>query len=205
MSIQPRSRLQLALLACGLAGGFFFMVSYSLAGAFTPGYRWLYDTISSLETYRTDNWQQANFILFGLLNILFAIGLAREVKWGFSGTTIFICQLLSGIALIGDGFFIHNPMHMVFDLVTFNASLLTLLFFTGQFYKNSQWRGWIAYSICTAMLMMAFLTVFGMSLYNGGRAGLFERLAVLPRTIWSVTLVIQLLRGRRFDKSSPVH
>jgi len=201
MPIQQRTGPQVTLLACGLAGGILFAASYSLAGALTPGYLWQYDTISSLETYRTDGWQQANFIAFGLLNVLFAIGLTFEVKRGFSGIAAIICQLLSGIALIGDGFFIHNPAHMAFDLVTFNASLLTVLLFTGQFYKNKQWRGWITYSICTAMLMMAFLTAFGMSLHSGGKAGLFERLAVLPRTVWSVALVILLLRGRQFKNA----
>jgi hypothetical protein len=53
-----------------------------------------------------------------------------------------------------------------------------------------------ALSTLTALLMMAFLTAFGVAHHVGGPAGLFEKLASLTRTSWSVLLVQQLYAGR---------
>jgi hypothetical protein len=175
-----------------------FVLAYSLLGAYTPGYHWLYETISSLELFRKDELQQANFIIFGILNIFFAVALHHELRPGVSAKAIVLFQVLTGLGLIGDGIFIHEPGHMVCDLITFNSSLLTLFFFTNQFYKNPQWKGWVTYTIVTAVLMMGFLTAFGLANHQHSVAGLFERLAVFPRTVWSVVLVWRLLGGKRF-------
>lgn len=177
-----------------------FVLAYTLLGAYTPGYHWLYETISSLEIVRRDVLQQTNFIVFGFLNVCFAVALYHELRPSVSGKVIVLFQMLTGIGLIGDGIFIHEPLHMACDLITFNSSLLALLFFTNQFYKNQQWTGWVAYTIITALLMMGFLTAFGMANHTHGPAGLFERLAVFPRTVWSVALVGRLLAGKRLRK-----
>jgi len=193
---------QVLLLSCGLLGGLLFVLTYSLLGAFTPGYNWLYETISSLELFRQDALQQANFIVFGILNLCFAFALHRELRPGVSAKAIVLFQALTGIGLVGDGIFIHEPLHLVCDLVTFNSSLLTLLFFTPQFYKNPQWKGWVAYTIFTVLAMMGFLTAFGVADHRHSFAGLFERLALFPRTVWSVVFVWRLLKGKELSSSS---
>jgi hypothetical protein len=97
----------------------------------------------------------------------------------------------------GDAIFIHEPLHLVCDLIAFNSALLVLFLFAWRFSGDSQWKGWTTYSILTAMGMMVFLTAFGVANHLGGPAGSFEKLAALTRTSWSVLLVGKLYSGRR--------
>jgi hypothetical protein len=65
-----------------------------------------------------------------------------------------------------------------------------------RFAGDDRWKGWAALSMVTALLMMAFLAAFGVANHVGGAAGLFEKLASLARSSWSVLLVQQLYAGR---------
>src|SRR5207302_762163 len=101
--------------------------------------------------------------------------------------------------------FIHNPLHLTCDLVAFNSSIVVLLLAAWRFWPNPDWRPWALPSVLTAILMMSLLAAFGLANHpGGGPAGLLEKLATAPRTVWSSLLSIKLLRGARpFDNSLP--
>ncbi len=145
-----------------------------------------------------DGVQQINFILYGILNIGIAVGLAKSLKPNWHTVLINTLQSLSGLALIGDGLFIYEPLHFICDLFTFNSSLLLLFLFTHIFYKAPGWKGWVIYTILTAVMMLFFLTEFGLAHKSHGPAGLYERLAVLPKSIWTIILALRLLSGKSF-------
>ncbi len=52
--------------------------------------------------------------------------------------------------------------------------------------------------------MMVFLAAFGVANGHGGLAGLFERLAVLVRSIWTLLFVARLLTGTRLSRQDEV-
>lgn len=187
---------QVVLLCCGFAG-VLFIVIYTVFGLFTPGFNAFRDTISRLELVKNGWVQQGNFILHGVLTILFTIGLSKELIKSTNAKFIVLFQLLIGIGLIGDGLFIYEPLHTSCDIIVFNSAMIVLFLFAWQFYKTKSWKGWIVYSLVAAFLMMAFLAAFGVANAYHGWSGLFERLAVLPRTLWSIVLIIKLLKGRR--------
>jgi hypothetical protein len=122
--------------------------------------------------------------------------LRSELGAGRGAVLIPFFQFLSGVGVAGDAIFIHEPLHLVCDLIAFNSALLVLFLFAWRFSGDARWKGWTAYSILTALLMMAFLTAFGVANHLGGPAGAFEKLASLMRTSWSVVLVSQLYSGR---------
>jgi hypothetical protein len=190
-----RSTTQTALLATGF-GGVLFVLTYLVLGALAPGYDSLRDSISALEFTTLALGQQINFLVFGMLLCVFAVALRRELGAGRGAVLIPAVQLMSGVGVIGAGIFIHEPMHLVCDLITFNSALLSLLLFAWRFAGDSRWKGWTTLSILTALLMMGFLTAFAVAQRLGGPAGLFEKLASLTRTSWSVLLVLQLYGGR---------
>jgi hypothetical protein len=190
-----RSKLQTALLAPGF-GGVFFVLTFLLLGALAPGYDALRETISALEFTPLGVAQRINFFVFGLMLMLFAMALRRELGAGRGGIVIPTFQFLSGVGVAGDAIFIHEPLHLVCDLIVFNSALLVLFLFAWRFSGDARWRGWTAYSILTALLMMAFLTAFGVANHLGGPAGAFEKLASVTRTSWSVVLVTKLYSGR---------
>jgi hypothetical membrane protein len=198
MGTNKKSGTETLLLTCGAVGGIIFFVTYSVFGFLTPGYHAFNETISSLEMAGHGWVQQINFILYGILNIGFAVGLAKSLKPNWYTVLIITFQSLSGLALIGDGLFIYEPLHFICDLLTFNSSLLLLFLFIRIFYKAPDWKSWVIYTILTAVMMMFFLTAFGLAHKSHGPAGLYERLAVLPKSIWTIILAVRLLSGKSF-------
>lgn len=176
-------------------GGLLFIAIYVTLGFIAPAYHPVRDTISALELTPFGLAQQINFILFGSLSCLFAWALRRELVSGWGVHTIPLFQALSGIAVIGDGFFVHPPLHMTCDLIAFNAALCVLFLFAWRLRRDPRWRGWTAASILAAVAMMVFLFCFGMFNHIGGPAGLMEKLATAVRTLWTVVLVSRLLLG----------
>jgi hypothetical protein len=191
----PRCNRQMALLAAGF-GGLLFVLTYLILGAMAPGYDTLRDTISALEFTTFGIAQRINFLVFGMTLCTFAVALRRELGTGRGSVLIPIVQCLSGAGVIGDGIFVHEPMHTVCDLLAFNSALLVLFLFAWRFANDSRWRGWTRFSILMAVLMMSFLAAFGVANHTGGLAGLFEKLASVMRTTWSVLLVKTLYSGR---------
>lgn len=194
-----RSGLQKLLLAAGFSGVVFFSV-FTILGALAPSYSFARNTISSLEFTPMSVAQRANFLIFGLLLWAFAVALRRELGHGRGALLIPLFQTFSGIGVIGDAIFIHDPLHLVCDLIAFNSALLVLFTFAWRFWGDRQWRGWSAYSLITAILMMALLAAFGAANHFGGPAGLLEKLAASTRTLWSALLTARLLGGARLDR-----
>jgi hypothetical protein len=185
-----------ALLAAGY-GGAVFIAGFIVIGALAPGYDGWRDTISALEFTPLARWQQANFLFMGLLQFSFAAGLRIALREGRGAVLIPLLTLVAGIGVIGDAIFIHPPLHLFFDLVSFNAALLVPLLFAWRAWRDPAWRGWPAGSILTALAMMGFLAAFGWANAAGGPAGLFEKLAVGTRTVWSLLFVTRLFTGAR--------
>lgn len=195
-----RSGNQKLLLTCGF-GGVLFVATFVVLGILAPGYSSLHDAISALEFTPLSLAQRMNFFVFGLVVCGFAVALQRELTPGRGAVLIPLFQLVAGIGLIGDAVFIHDPLHLICDLIAFNSSLAVLFLFAWRFRFESEWKSWGMYSIATAVIMMAFLTAFGFLNPFHGPAGLMEKLASATRTTWSVALTIRLMAGARFQHS----
>ncbi|HVB04451.1 MAG TPA: DUF998 domain-containing protein [Chitinophagaceae bacterium] len=190
-----RSASQLILLGCGIAGSLFFNCTYLILAALHPGFSSLKQTISDLELVHHGWMQSANFIIFGGFNFLFAAGLRNELKNGFGSAVIPGFQVMVGIGLVFCGIFIHDPFHTIATLVSFISGVILFFLFARRFYGLKKWKGWIAYSISSAVLMMIMLAQFGNAMHHGGDAGLFERLSVLIRSTWTILFVVRIFRG----------
>jgi hypothetical protein len=176
-------------------GGVLFSAAFVVLGFVAPGYSPVRDTISALELTPIGIAQQINFFVFGILICLFAVGLRREMQHGFGILLIPLIQFIEGLGVMGDAVFIHGIPHLAFDLVAFNSALCVLFLFAWRFRRDPSWQGWTAYSILTAIAMMALLFGFGLANHLGGPAGLLEKLATGVRTLWSIFLVGRLLAG----------
>ena len=92
-----RPRITTVLLVAG-CGGVLFIATYIVLGFLTPGYNSLRSTISALELTPFKLAQQINFLVFGVLLCIFALGLRREVLQGFRSVLIPLIQFLDGLA-----------------------------------------------------------------------------------------------------------
>lgn len=192
----PRSLTQNLLLACGFSG-ILFVAVFVILGELAYNYKPVQDTISSLEFSSAGFAQRINFFIFGLLLVAFAFALRAELPSGRSARLIPLFQFISGLAVSLDGVFAYDPLHLTFDLIAFIATLLVLVLFAWRFWPQRRWRTWAYYTIATALLMVVFLTAFGLNKHPGEPGGLMEKLATFTRSLWSMLLTIALFRGAR--------
>lgn len=198
------------LLSCGAAGAVIFNAAYLVNGALHGGYDPVRDTISSLELV-SDGWvQQANFILFGALTVLFGMGMWVELAGGIAGLLYPVLRWTAALGLFVSGFFVHDPLHTTGDVVTFLSSAIGLLVIAGRLAGDRRWRGWTAYSIASALLTVALIAAFGATLRRGGPAGLLERVASGVPTLWAVLFWARLVvagarvpTGKRAESVTP--
>src|SRR5579859_2333077 len=115
----------------GIVGPVFFVLVFMLDGLFTPGYDAMKDVVSFLELGPTGWIQSLNFIITGLLLIVFALGFSSWMRprsaptWRVV-TTVLIA--LSGVGLIMAGPFLPDPpgttqfsLHGVLHTIAFTA------------------------------------------------------------------------------------
>ncbi|WP_295671639.1 DUF998 domain-containing protein [uncultured Mucilaginibacter sp.] len=187
---------QVALLCCGFSGVLFILI-YAVFGFLTPGFNALRNTISSLELVKNGWLQQANFMLYGVLSMLFTIGLSKELIKSANAWYIVLFQLFICAGSIGLAICIHEPLHQICNIIVFISVLVVLFLFAWQFYKTNSWKGWIVYSLVAAFMTMALKAIFMLAVTYHHWPGLFERLIFLPYNLWLFVLIIKLISGRR--------
>jgi hypothetical protein len=217
------SPLTLGLVSCGGTGALLFTAIYLIEGAMRPGYDAWQQPISALSLGPGGWTQQVNFIVYGALLVLSAVGWYRFLKPARGAIWFPVLQGISGLCLIGAGLFsmdpfpgyppgvrpgistLHGSLHSIFAwtlILTLAIGCITVaaLMRTAHI---PQWRGWYVYSLLTGALILIFWEMFIQSA-NGNVAGLapitglVERLSAVSHDLWlcalTAALLIQYLR-----------
>lgn len=154
------------LLSCGAVAGVLFPVT-SFAQAFTrDGFDLPRHALSSLTLGDLGWIQVANFVVTGLLAILFAVGLRRTLRPGRASRFGPALVGVYGVGMIGGGLFAPDPalgwpvgapegvpehlsvnsaLHTVFAAAAFLSLIAAGLVFARRFAGQGR-RGWSAYS-----------------------------------------------------------
>lgn len=199
---QQGTFLRLAAWA-GIVGPLFFVLVFTLNGFLQPGYSTMSQMISWLAL-RPDGWiQDTNFIIFGLMLVIFAIGFAQRMRSIISKKWLLVCTsmlLVSGFAWANDGFFIsdapgaadmtmHGMMHTIGFLVIFFSLPLVFFFVGRQLVKVPGWRAYGWYSLIAGIVSLG---VFVFLIYTGIHAtqivGLANRLLIIEAISWYVVM-----------------
>lgn len=209
-----QSPLTFGLLSCGAVGAFLFTVTYLLEGITRPGYDALQQPISALSLGPGGWMQQVNFVVFGILMVLSAVGWYRFLAPGRGAIWFPLLQGISGLGLIGAGLFsmdpfpgyppgstlttstVHGTLHSIFAwvlILTLAQGCFTLAI---HFVRLLHWRWWAVYSWITGALILIF---WGMFVKNatGPLAGLVERLSAGSHALWSCLILAALFVRRR--------
>ncbi|MEV0591747.1 DUF998 domain-containing protein [Nonomuraea cavernae] len=163
------------LLSCGTVAGLLFPV-VSFAQAFTrAGFDLPRHALSSLTLGDLGWLQIANFVVTGLLAILFAVGLRRTLRPGRAGTFGPALVGVYGVGMIGGGIFAPDPalgwpvgapegvpehlsvnsaLHVVFAAAAFLSLIVAGLVFARRFAGQGR-RGWATY--CAAVGITTFV------------------------------------------------
>lgn len=196
------------LLACGVAAGPLFTVTYVLQGANRVDYKPFRHPVSSLALGRSGWVQTVNFLSTGLLSLIFAVGLWRAgaSRWG---------ALLIGIwavGLLGAGAYRTDPvsrypigtpdqpprptragaLHDLFSLIGFLALAAACFVFAG-----SSSLGWALYSIASGVLF-AVTMALASAAFSQHRSwvdlgGLIQRVSLTIGWTWQTLLAVRIL------------
>jgi len=172
-----------------------------------PGYDQLSQYGSELGTGPNATIMNANFVVTGLLIIVFATGLfanIRGVRWTRMGS------ILLGVFGAGEGaggFFPCDPgcpitaqsvsqlTHNVDAVIDFVAIALAPFLFSLGLNSDDRWKGYRSYSLVTGLIAIGLFLVFSAaSLGYLGFVGLFQRLFLAATFLWIEVVAIRLLR-----------
>lgn len=198
------------LLACGMAAGPVFTFAYLLEGARRVDYKPFRHPVSSLSLGRGGWAQTVNFLVVGLLSLIFAVGLWQvgPSRWG---------ALLIGtwaVGLLGAGAFRADPvsgyppgtpdqlqrhtragaLHDMLSLIGFLA--LTVACFV---FAPSSSPGWAIYSIASGVLFATTMALSSAAFSQHQRwvdlGGLIQRVSVTIGWTWQTLLAVRTLHA----------
>ncbi|MEU8614867.1 DUF998 domain-containing protein [Actinoplanes sp. NPDC048791] len=197
------------LLVAGILVGPLFTAAYLAEGIFRGrGYSQLRHPVSSLAL-GPQGWEQiANFVVCGLLVVLFSIGLRRTLRPGPGALALPVLVAVWGTGLIGAGVFVTDPVggyptmaspvtwhgqvhDLAFSLPGFVA--LTLAMVTAAVAFARRRPGWFA--VYSALSGVAFAVLFSFATIGfagvdpwASTAGLWQRLCVSVGWLWLTLL-----------------
>jgi hypothetical membrane protein len=179
----------------GIIGPILFTVGFLLQEAFRRDeYSPMAEPVSALEAGPNGWIQQLNFVVFGVLTIIFAIGLhrgLRDTRLGLAG------PLLLGISGIGNILAAVFPLredsagvtydpggHIVAGMMFFLTSAVGLLVLSRRLRQDDRWRGLAAYAAASgALALLSFVLMGALVMPDDAPlhdwAGLAQRLIVL--------------------------
>jgi len=219
-----RSPLTFGLVSCGAVGAFLFTATYLIEGVTRPGYDAGPQPMSALSLGPGGWVQQVNFVVYGVLLVLSAVGWYRFLTPERGAIWFPLLQGISGLCLIGAGVFsmdpfpgyppgatlapstVHGTLHSILAWVLILTLALGCFAFA-QYARLPHWRGWFVYSLITGMLILIFWGSFvqgasGTVASLVPLAGLVERLSAGSHDLWICLLVVTLFfRRRRIEET----
>ena len=150
----------------GVIGTILFTILTIFAGLLRPGYNQLSGSgLSELGAGPNGVIWNAGVILFGLLTIVFAVGLNRGIRsQGKSSKVGPLLLAISGAALVGVGVFTaERPtflIHSIFALVQFASSFLAPLVISRRLKKDALWHRYWTYSLATGFTALVILILY---------------------------------------------
>ena len=215
------------LLYAGVVGPLLFIVVFFIEGFTRPGYSQTRNFVSQLATGETGWVQVLNFYVCGVLVLLFAIGLRKELKGtrGAVGAPIllglFALSLLVAGTFSTDAALGYPPgvpavqtstgaIHGVAGLLAFTLLPAAAFVMAWHFARQGDGR-WTAYSIVVGLVVLVFFFAAGFSSqadvsgsWHNAPTGIFQRVAIIAGFTWISILAWQFAsRPDRLQSGTP--
>ena len=199
-----------------MIGPALFVAIFTLEGWLRPGYSSRGMFVSELALGPRGWIQIVNFIVFGILFLVFARGVAAEFpdgkasRWGpILLTIIGISFLASGplvmdpVTVPPDQMSLHGKLHMnLFGALVFSLSPVSCFVFLRRFREDPKWRslGW--WTLAAGIITVAVVVVMAAgptqapaapNAFNAWR-GLIQRTLIVTYTPWIFTFAWRLRR-----------
>ena len=205
-----QNRLKISIWA-GMVGPVLFVTVFTLEGWFRPGYSSLGMYVSELSLGPRGWIQIVNFIILGLLFLIFTRAVVSEFKDGKASkagptllTIIAFCFLISGPFITDPGTIFsyqmswHGILHGIFGALVFSLAPISCFIFYRRFREDLKWQGLSKWTI-TACIIIVVAVVFmkigqiPQSLVNT-YVGFIQRIALITYLGWIFTFALVLYR-----------
>jgi hypothetical membrane protein len=200
----------------GIVAPFLYIVVYTLAGFLNPSYSPLLEPISNLGAVGPYPWiQNMNFVLTGLLFLLFAIGFFQQMHSMMRQATLVASTfflIVAGVGMVIVGFFhtdipgfppitFHGLLHDILFFVIFISLEVAVFTIGGSLRKIAGWHGYGWYSTFTGVATIALFVL--LAIMNNNMAGLFQRVFEVVPFAWYTVMGCRFLMLERAKTTLP--
>jgi hypothetical protein len=197
----------------GIIGPILFTATFLIEGWLRPGYEPLRMFVSALSLGPRGWVQIANFIVFGVLFLIFTRAVAAEFKSGKASrgpillTIIASCYLLSGPFVMDptgtplSQTTLHGTLHGIFGAIVFSLMPITCFVFLRRFREDPKWQSlqWPTIILGTISAVGVILLTVATKLPDtqnifSAWLGLIQRTAIVPFMLWLFICALELHR-----------
>jgi hypothetical membrane protein len=191
----------------GMVGPVLFTTLVVAQGELIPEYSHVRMPISALAAWPTGWIQELNFYVFGVLSIVFALGLHQGVRPASRGAMGVPLLLMSGIGIGASGVFSWKMVggvpketlpHVVAAVAVFGGVGLGLMVFSRRLRADPQWRDLSGYAMVSGLTVLVLFLVAGRFAIGDGTplhpwAGLLQRVLC---AVWLACIIVLAIRLR---------
>jgi hypothetical membrane protein len=188
----------------GIGGPLLYAAVVAGTGYLTPGYNPLTQWISELGATGAPYATAFNVLgpgIFGLLSVVFALGLWRGLKGGPLAFTAAALVTIAGIAGILEGIFPCDPgcipvtmtgsLHLTIGLVPLLGMLAAMEIFAFTVRKDPGWPRFFVFS----QVMVALTIIFALAFSSGALFdGLYQRVMIGAILVWVMAVGVRMWR-----------
>lgn len=207
----------------GIVGPVVFVAVFLIEGWVRPGYDPLAMFVSELALGPRGWVQAANFVIFGVLFLVFARGVAAAFPDGRASRAGPILLLIIGASFLVSGLFVMDPattprdqmswhgrLHTLFGALVFSLSPVSCFVFSRRFRIDPAWRSLWWWTLAAGTISTAVVILMSVgptqppaapNVWNAWK-GLIQRTALITYLVWQFTIALGLrthIRAARTD------
>lgn len=203
----------------GMIGPALFVTTFLIEGWLRPGYDPFSMYVSALSLGPRGWVQVANFVIFGMLLLIFTRGVAARFQSGKASRGGVIILMIIAVGYFVSGPFVMDPANTPTDQMTFHGlihgiaggivfSLMPIVCFVflRRFREDPQWQflQWptlVLGIICAVAVILLTVTTKSPDIQNAFTAwtGLIQRAAIVPFMLWLFIFALGLKKEQRIE------
>jgi hypothetical protein len=199
----------------GIIGPALFVAVFTIEGWLRPGYNPLSTYVSALSLGSRGWIQIANFVILGLLLLMFTLGVASEFPAGKASrggpillAIISILFIVSGPLVMDptgtplDQITVHGTLHGLAGGIVFTLMPITCFVFLRRFREDPNWRSLQWWTLVLGIIIAAAVVLLTVASKSPGLQNLFtnwlgliQRTIIIPWMFWVFVFALWLRRS----------